>query len=194
MALTQIIHKVLNILDHTRLATHISYFFFTMAVMVVASSGRLVHAAIIVAQMAHSDIHKAWAINTAASTITSDAMTSSHILAISFVMFNSIPFDVSLAQGILVLNNIIMNINNNRATNISLTPSMPNCILKLPSLVIGFINASMTTHINRYIKFLIFGTDTSMLSSVGDSFLTIRYQLYQTNSANSVIHSRRATC
>lgn len=56
-ALTQMIHKVLNILDHTRLATHMSYFFLTIAVIVVANSGRLVHAAIIVAQIAHSDIH-----------------------------------------------------------------------------------------------------------------------------------------
>ena len=56
--LTQIIPRVLNILDHTRLAIHISYFFFIIAVIVVANSGRLVHAAIIVAQIAHSDIHK----------------------------------------------------------------------------------------------------------------------------------------
>ena len=55
--LTQIIHNVLNIFDHTRLATHISYFFFTIAVIVVANSGKLVPAAIIVAQIAHSDIH-----------------------------------------------------------------------------------------------------------------------------------------
>ena len=58
VALTQIIHSVLNMLDHTKLATHISYFFFKMAVIVVASSGRLVQAAIIVAHIAHSDIHR----------------------------------------------------------------------------------------------------------------------------------------
>ena len=58
LALTQIIHKVLKIFDHTRFATHISYFFLIMAVIVVANSGKLVQAAIIVAQMAHSDIHK----------------------------------------------------------------------------------------------------------------------------------------
>ena len=57
LALTQIIHKVLKIFDHTRFATHISYFFLIIAVIVVASSGKLVHAAIIVAPMAHSDIH-----------------------------------------------------------------------------------------------------------------------------------------
>lgn len=59
VALTQMIHRVLNIFDPTRLATHISYFFLSMAVIVVANSGKLVPAAIIVAQMAHSDIHKA---------------------------------------------------------------------------------------------------------------------------------------
>ena len=57
-ALTQIIQRVLKIFDHTRLATHISYFFLTIAVIVVANSGKLVPAAIIVAQIAHSDIHK----------------------------------------------------------------------------------------------------------------------------------------
>jgi hypothetical protein len=57
-ALTQMIHRVLKILDHIRLATHISYFFLTIAVIVVANSGKLVPAAIIVAQIAHWDIHK----------------------------------------------------------------------------------------------------------------------------------------
>ena len=52
VALTQIIHKVLKIFDHIRLATHISYFFLIIAVIVVANSGKLVHAAIIVAQIA----------------------------------------------------------------------------------------------------------------------------------------------
>jgi hypothetical protein len=58
LALTQIIHNVLNMFDHTRFATHMSYFFLIIAVIVVASSGKLVHAAIIVAHIAHSDIHK----------------------------------------------------------------------------------------------------------------------------------------
>jgi len=120
VALTQIIHRVLNIFDPTRLATHISYFFLSMAVIVVANSGKLVPAAIIVAQMAHSDIHKAWAINTAALTITSDAMTKSPILATSFVIFNSIHFEVHFAQGILLLKAIITNNTNKIATNISL--------------------------------------------------------------------------
>jgi hypothetical protein len=52
-ALTQIIQSVLKMFDQTRLATHISYFFLTIAVIVVANSGKLVPAAIIVAQIAH---------------------------------------------------------------------------------------------------------------------------------------------
>lgn len=188
------IHSVLKILDQTRLATHISYFFLIIAVIVVASSGKLVHAAIIVAQMAHSDIHKVWAIKTAASTITSDAIISNHILAMSFVMFNNIHFDVSFAQGIFLLNAIITNIKNNIATNTSLTPSMPSFIWKPQSNVLIFMNASNATHKNRYKKFLIFGTETSILSSVGDSFLIIKYELYHINRVSSVIHSRSATC
>jgi hypothetical protein len=47
------IHKVLKILDQTKFATHISYFFLIIAVIVVANSGKLVPAAIIVAQIAH---------------------------------------------------------------------------------------------------------------------------------------------
>ena len=154
--------------DHTRFATHISYFFLIIAVIVVASSGKLVHAAIIVAQIAHSDIHKVCAINTAASTITSDAITKSQMLAINFVIFNSIFFDVSFAHGIFLLKEIITNIKNNRATNISLTPSIHNFIWKAQDVVSILINASMATHKNRYKKFLTLGTETSILSSVGE--------------------------
>ena len=59
VALTHMIPNVLNIFDQTKFATHISYFFLRIAVIVVANSGKLVHAAIIVAQIARSDIHKA---------------------------------------------------------------------------------------------------------------------------------------
>ena len=173
-ALTHIIHSVLKILDQTKLATHISYFFLIIAVIVVASSGRLVHAAIIVAQIAHSDIHNVWAMKTAASTITSDAITNNQILAISFVIFSNIHFEVSFAQGILLLNAIITNIKNNRATNISLTLSIPNIIRNTSFEVLILMNASRATHKNKYKKFLILGTETSILSSVGDSFLIIR--------------------
>lgn len=174
VALTQIIHKVLNIFDHTRFATHISYFFLTIAVIVVASSGKLVQAAIIVAQIAHSDIHKVWAINTAASTITSDAITRSQILATSFVMFKSIHFEVSLTPGILLLKAIITNKAKRIATNISLIQSIPKFIRNLQDVMSMFIKASKATPKNRYIKFLILGTETSIDSSVGDSFFMIK--------------------
>ena len=62
VALTQMIQRVLKIFDQTKFATHISYFFLIIAVIVVANSGKLVQASIIVAQIAHSDIHKTWAI------------------------------------------------------------------------------------------------------------------------------------
>jgi len=194
VALTQMIHNVLNILDHTRLATHISYFFLTIAVIVVANSGKEVQAAIIVAQIAHSDIHRTCAIYTAASTITSDAITKSPILATSFVIFKSIHFQVSFTHGILLLNAIITNIKNNIATNISLIQSIPNFIWKPQSEVLIFMNASNATPKNKYKKFLTFGTETSIASSVGDSFLMTRYPLYHTNKASRVSHSRRATC
>ena len=56
-----------------------------------------------------------------------------------------------------------------------------------------FMNANIATHRNKYMKFLIFGTEISMASSVGDSFFIIRYPLYQTSRANNKIHSRNAT-
>jgi hypothetical protein len=124
-ALTQIIQSVLKIFDQTRLATHISYFFLTIAVIVVANSGKDVQAAIIVAQIAHSDIHKTSAIYTAASTITSEAITKSPILATSFAIFKSIHFHVSFAQGILLLKSIINSNTNNIITKISLVVSIP---------------------------------------------------------------------
>ena len=193
-ALTQIIHNVLNIFDHTRLATHISYFFLTIAVIVVASSGRLVPAAIIVAQIAHSDIHKTWAMNTAESTITSEAITKSQILATNLAMFKSIHFDASFAIGILLLKSIIKSNMNNIITNISLTQSIPRCIRNLQEVISMFIKANKATHKNRYRKFLTFGTETSMDSSVGDSFLMIRYALYHTSKPSKTIHSHNATC
>ena len=148
-ALTQMIPSVLNIFDHIRFATHISYFFLTIAVIVVANSGKLVHAAMIVAQIAHSDIHKVWAINTVASTITSDAITSSPILATSFVMFKSIHFEVSFAIGILLLKSIINRSMNNNITNISLTQSIPKVILNAQDEVSILIKASNATPRNR---------------------------------------------
>ena len=194
VALTQIIHKVLKIFDHIRLATHISYFFLIIAVIVVANSGKLVHAAIIVAQIARWDIHKVWAINTAESTITSDAITKSQILAISFVIFKSIPLEVSLIHGSCLLNVIMMNISNNMAMNISLIKSIHGLMINFQDDISIFMNDNNATQKNRYIKFLILGTEASIDSSVGVSFLMIRYELYPTSRAKRLIHSHSATC
>lgn len=174
VALTQMIHKVLKILDQTKFATHISYFFLIIAVIVVANSGKLVPAAIIVAQIAHWDIHNVSAINTAASTITSEAITKSPILATNFVIFKSIHLEVSLAHGILLLNAIITNNKNRIATKIPLIGSIPKVGWKLQSVLSILTKANTATNKNKYKKFLILGTETSMASSLGDSFFIIK--------------------
>ena len=162
--------------------------------MVVANSGKLVHAAIIVAPIAHSDIHKVWATNTAESTTASEANINNHKLAISFVIFKSIHFDVEFILGICLLNTSITNSNNNNATNISLKVFIAKESLNSHDIVSIFKNAKANTHKNRYTKFLIFGTDTSIHSSDGDSFFTIKYPLYHTNNANKMSHSQNVTC
>ncbi len=86
----QIIHNILNMSDHTTLPIHISYFFLTIAAKVAATSGREVHAAIIVAQIAHSETQKCWAINTAELTTKSEAITKIHKLASNFAKFKII--------------------------------------------------------------------------------------------------------
>ena len=53
----QTIQRMLNISEPITFHTHISYFFLIIAAKVAAISGKLVHAAIIVAQIAHSDTH-----------------------------------------------------------------------------------------------------------------------------------------
>ena len=58
VALIQMIPSVLNIFDPTKFPIHISNLFFMIAVIVVANSGKLVQAAIIVAQIARCDIQK----------------------------------------------------------------------------------------------------------------------------------------
>jgi hypothetical protein len=80
------------------------------------------------------------------------------------------------------------------ATNISLIQSIPKFIRNLHDVISIFMKASNATHRNRYRKFLIFGTETSIDSSVGDSFFMIRYALYHTNRANKLIPSHKATC
>ena len=192
--LTQIIPSVLNIFDHTRFATHISYFFLAIAVKVVASSGKLVHAAMIVAQIAHSDIHSVLARNTATFTITSEAISNSQMLATSLAIFRSICFDVSFPMGTFDLNIIIKNNNSNIAMNISLIESIQKLNSKDSLFTLIFINAKIKTPKNKYIKFLIFGTETSMVSSVGDSFFIIKYQLYNANNDSKKIHSNDDTC
>ena len=92
----QIIQSILNISDHITFHTHISYFFLMIAANVAATSGREVHAAMIVAQIARSETQKFWAINTAASTTKSEAKTRIHKLAISFAKFNIIHKSFSL--------------------------------------------------------------------------------------------------
>jgi hypothetical protein len=54
----QIIQSILNISDHITFHTHISYFFLIIAAKVAATSGREVHAAIIVAHIAHSETQR----------------------------------------------------------------------------------------------------------------------------------------
>ena len=121
-------------------------------------------------------------------------MTKSQILATNFVIFNSIHFDVSFTHGILLLNAIITNNAKSIATNISLIQSMPKFIRNLHDVISIFMKASNATHRNRYRKFLIFGTETSIDSSVGDSFFMIRYALYHIKRANKLIPSHNATC
>lgn len=86
----QMIHNILNISDHTTFPIHISYFFFTIAAKVAATSGKDVPAAIIVAQIAHSETQKCWAIKTAEFTTKSEAITNTQILASNFAKFNII--------------------------------------------------------------------------------------------------------
>ena len=85
-----IIHRILNISDHITFQTHISYFFFIIAAKVAATSGKDVHAATIVAQIAHSETQKFWAIKTAACTTKSEERTNIPKLASNFAVFKII--------------------------------------------------------------------------------------------------------
>jgi hypothetical protein len=87
----QIIHRILKISDPITLPIHISYFFFIIAASVAATSGREVHAATMVAQIARSDTPNVCAIKTAAFTTKSEESTRIHRLASNFVQFNTIP-------------------------------------------------------------------------------------------------------
>ncbi len=105
MADIHTIHSILNMSDPITFHTHISYFFLIIAVMVAAISGRLVHAAIIVAQIAHCDTHKLSAINTAEATITSEDITNNPILVIILVILSKIQFSCSFLLFFFLLNN-----------------------------------------------------------------------------------------
>ena len=79
------------------------------------------------------------------------------------------------------------------ATNISLIQSMPKRTINFQEVISIFIKASKATHKNRYIKFLILGTDTSIDSSVGDSFFMIKNALYHMSRVSKLIHSQIVT-
>ena len=96
------------------------------------------------------------------------------MLATNFVIFRSIHFEVSFTHGILLLNAMITNNINRTATKISLIQSIPGSMRNLHDVISIFMNDSRTTHRNKYIKFFTLGTDTSIASSVGDSFFMIR--------------------
>ena len=102
--------------------------------------------------------------------------------------------EVSLAHGIILLNTMITNKIKRIDTKISLTQSIPKCTRNLQEVISIFMKASNATPKNRYKKFLTFGTETSIASSVGDSFLMIKYALYHINRAKRLIHSHVATC
>ena len=174
----QTIQRILNISDPITFHTHISYFFLKMAAKVAAISGKLVPAAIIVAQIAHSDTHMAVATYTADATITSDDITKSPILAIILVIFNNIHVSCSLLLCLFLLN--IDKENRNRSTHINIIEyaDSQNFISNQFS-VLMFIIDRMKIHMNKYMKFLISGSSTPLAfqtSSIG-SFLIRKYQL-----------------
>lgn len=188
------IQRILNISDQITFPTHISYFFFTIAANVAATSGKLVHAAIIVAQIAHSDTHKVWAMKTAESTTKSEDMTNNHILATNLVQFKNIQFFDSF-EFHNFLNNIEI-VNPTKMTAISIDGYKENdqSIWKPFSVFICMSDKSKI-HQNKNKKFLIFGNSfaSSQTSSTG-SFFIHKYALYQINKASNIVHSRRITC
>lgn len=113
----QTIQRILNISDPITFHTHISYFFLIIAAKVAAISGKLVPAAIIVAQIAHSDTQIAVATYTADATITSEDITKSPILAIIFVILSNIQFSSSFLLCFFLLNIDKENKNNNTHIN-----------------------------------------------------------------------------
>jgi hypothetical protein len=174
----QTIQRILNMSDHITFPTHISYFFLIIAAKVAAISGRLVPAAIIVAQIAHSDTHIAVATYTADATITSDDITRSHILAIIFVILSNIQVSCSLLLCLFLLN--IDRENRNRSTHMNIMEYADSQNSMLNQFSVFMLNIDkMKIHANKYIKFLISGNSIPLAfqtSSIG-SFLIHKYQL-----------------
>ena len=190
VALIPIIPSVLKIFDPTKFPTHISYLFFKTAVTVVANSGKLVHAAIIVAHIAHCDIPKCSAINTAASTTVSEAKTKSQRLATSFVTFSSIIFDHFFLLCSIDSTKSIANTH----INIALKVHNPNEISKAQFAESMCITDKITVQTKRYTKFFISGKEISLSSSVGASFFIHKYALYHTKRHSKSIQFRLYIC
>ena len=174
----QTIQRILNISDPITFPTHISYFFLIIAANVAAISGRLVHAAIIVAQIAHSDTHKVVATYTAAATIISDDIIKSPILAIILVMLSNIHVSSSFLLCFFLLN--IDKEKRNRSTHMNIIEyaDSQNSISNHLSVLI-FMTDKMKIHENKYTKFLSSGNSIPLAfqtSSIG-SFLIHKYQL-----------------
>jgi len=149
-----------------------------IAAKVAAISGKLVPAAIIVAQIAHSDTQMVVAMYTADATMISDDIISNPILAIILVILSNIQFSSSFLLFLFLLNierqnrNIITHINTTEYTD------NPNSILNQFS-VLMFIIDKRKIQINKYQKFLISGSSNALVlqtSSIG-SFFIHKYQL-----------------
>ncbi|MBR7037192.1 hypothetical protein IKI14_05050 [bacterium] len=174
----QTIQRILNISDQITFPTHISYFFLIIAAKVAAISGRLVPAAIIVAQIAHSDTQMAVATYTADATMMSDDITKRPILAIIFVMLSNIQVSSSLLLRFFLLN--IESENRNKSTHMNIIEYADSQKSILNPFSVFILNIDrIKIHVNKYIKFLISGSSIPLAfqtSSMG-SFFTHRYQL-----------------
>ena len=144
----QTIQRMLKISDHITFPTHISYFFLIIAAKVAAISGRLVPAAMIVAQIAHSDTHKVVATYTAAATIISDDIIKSPILAIILVMLSNIHVSSSFLLRFFLLN--IDKEKRNRSTHMNIIEyaDNQNSMLNQFSVLI-FMMDRMKIHVNK---------------------------------------------
>jgi len=190
----QAIQSILKISDPITFHTHISYFFLIIAANVAAISGKLVPAAIMVAHIAHCDIHNSAATNTAESTITSADITSNQILAMSFVMFKNIVFFCASHHFLFFTNIEITNNSKITAMKMGEYNDVNHRLIANQLSVLMFMRDNANTQANMKIKFLILGNSLHSLSSSSTgSFLIQRYQLYPTNKASNVAHSRQVT-